>query len=223
MSERTVRRGAGAAGLLFVAFSIAAAATGPNPDLTQANYASRLQSFYASSANQAHSSISFSLGVLAVVSFILFAGGLWDSLREAGGEGRRPSAAIIVAACVFAALFAVVFALGGMAGFALREVPTYKPDIDSFLLLGWFAILARVAALAAAGTMAAAAAPAIRNAFATWISLLGYLVAGLGIAAVVFLWVAPLGLVVDLAAFVGLLIWTAAVALAMSGVIGQRS
>jgi hypothetical protein len=137
-------------------------------------------------------------------------------------EGR-PSAAIIVAAGAFAAVFAVVFALEGMARFALREVPTYKPDVDSFLLLDWFAILARVAGLAAAGTMAAAAAPAVRKAFATWISLLGYVVAALGIAAAVYLWVAPLGLVVDGAAFVGFLIWTAAVALAMLGVIGQRS
>jgi hypothetical protein len=221
--SRTVKRGPGVAGILFVAFSIAAAATGPNPDLTQADYASRLQSFYARSANQAHSSISFSLGILAVVSFILFIGGLWDALREAGGEEGQPSAAVIVAGGAFAVLIAVVFALGGMAGFALREVQTYKPDVDSFLLLGWFAILSRVAALAAAGTMAAAAAPAVRKAFATWLSILGYLVAGLGIAAVVFLWVAPLGLVVDGAAFLGFLIWTTAAALAMLGVIGQRS
>jgi len=148
---------------------------------------------------------------------------LWDALREAGGEEGRPSAAIIVAASAFVALFSVAFALGGMAGFALREVPTYKPDVDSFLLLGWFAILSRVAALAVAGTMAAAAAPGVRNAFATWISLLGYVVVALSIAAAVYLWVAPLGLVVDGAAFVGFLVWTAAVALAMLGVIGQRS
>jgi hypothetical protein len=40
---------------------------------------------------------------------------------------------------------------------------------------------------------------------------------------VVFLWVAPLGLIVDGAAFVGFLIWTAAIALGMLGVIGRRS
>jgi hypothetical protein len=223
MPGGTGRRGAGVAGVLFVALTIAAVATGPNLDLTQADYARRLQSFYAVSANQSRSSISFSLGVLAVLSFILFLGSLWDALREAGGEEDQPSAAIIVAGGAFATLFAVGWALGGMAGFALREVQTYKPDVDSFLLLGWLAILSRVAALAAAGTMAAAAAPAVRKAFAPWVSTLGYLVAVLGIAAVVFLWVAPLGLIVDGAAFVGFLIWSAAIALAMSRVIGQRS
>jgi hypothetical protein len=218
-----VRRGAGVAGVLFVALSIAAVATGPNLDLTQADYARRLQSFYAGSANQARSSISFSLGILAVLSFILFLGGLWEALLEVGGEGDRPSAAIIAAGGASAALFAVVWALGGVAGFALREVQTYRPDVDSLLLLGWLAILSRVAALAAAGTMAAAAAPAVRKAFAPWVSTLGYLVAVLGISAVVFLLVAPLGLILDAAAFVGFLIWSAAIALAMSGVIGQRS
>src|SRR5206468_10376779 len=126
----------------------------------------RLQSFYAGSANQVRSSISFSLGILALLSFILLLGGLWHALREAGGEGDEPSAAIIVAGGAFAALFAVGWALGGVAGFALREVQTYKPDVDSFLLLGWLAILSRVAALDSAVTLAAVASPAVRKACA---------------------------------------------------------
>ena len=147
---------------------------------------------------------------------------MWDALREAGGGRDRPSAAIIVAGSAFATLFAVAWALGGVGGFVLREVQTYRLDVDSFLLLGWLAILLRVAALAAAGTMAAAAAPAIRKAFAPWVSTLGYLVAVLGVAAVVSLWVAPLGLIAADAGLVSFLIWTATIALGMLGVIGRR-
>ena len=80
------KRLGGVAGILFVALFVAAAATGPNPDLTQADYAHRLQSLYAGSTNQARISLSFSLGILGVLSFILFLGGLWEALREAGGE-----------------------------------------------------------------------------------------------------------------------------------------
>ena len=53
----------------------------------------------------------------------------------------------------------------------------------------------RLAALVAAGTMAAAAVPAVRKAVALWVSTPGYVVAVLAVAAVVFLWVAPLGLI----------------------------
>lgn len=218
-----MKRRGGVAGILFVCLFVAAVVTEPHVDLTQANYASRLQSLWAMPANQEHSSIAFSLGILAVVSFILFLGGLWEALREAAGDGDQPSVAIIVAGGTFAALFAVVWALGGMAGFALREVGTYKPDVDTFLLLGWLTILLYIAGLAAAGTMAIASAGAVRRAFAPWIAGLGYLVAVPAIAAVPFLWVAPLGLMAALAAFVGFLVWTAAIALGMLGVIGQRS
>jgi hypothetical protein len=208
-----VKRRAGVAGILFVALSVAGVAIAPHVDLTQPDYASRLHSAYAGSANQTRSSLSFSLGILAVLSFILFFGGLCDTLREVNGERDWPSAAVVAAGATFAALFALGWSLDGVAGFALREVQTYKLDVDSFVLLGWLSILSRVAALAAAGTMA----------FGGWVSLLGYVVAGLAAAAVVFLWVAPLGLVVDGAAFLGFLLWSAAIALAPWGMLGRRA
>lgn len=221
LQEGTMKRRGGVAGILFIALFVAAAVTGPHPDLTQPDYARRLQSAYAAS-NQDRISLSFSLGILGVLCFILFLGGLWEALRDAGGEGGRPST-IIVTGTTFATLFAIAMALGGVGGFVLRETQTYKLDVDSFLLLGWSAILLRVAALAAAGTMAAVAAPAIRKAFPSWVSTLGYVVAVLSVAAVASLLVAPAGLIAAAAASVTFLVWTAAVASGMLGVIGRRS
>ena len=100
-----MKRRGGVAGILFVALFVGAAVMEPHLDLTQADYARRLQSLYAGSTNQARSSLSFSLGILAVLSFILFLGSLWDALREVGGGQDRPSAAIIAAGSAFATLF----------------------------------------------------------------------------------------------------------------------
>ncbi len=206
----TMKRFAGLAGFLFVAFSIAHIATGGTVDVTDPNYADRFADFYDRSAHHTHA-LSFALGMLAVLAFLWFLGGLCD-YRRAGGRGLSGTPVVVaVGGAGFAILFAGAAALGTVVGVTLAEVTTYKLDADSALLIAWLSVLFRFAAIVAAGAMMAASGLPARGGprLPTPLAILGYLAAVLAAGAVLSLVIAaPLGFVVFVLAFIGLCIWT---------------
>jgi hypothetical protein len=208
-----MKRSAGLAGFLFVASSVAHIATGSTVDVTDPNYGSRFADFYDTSSNHTHA-LSFALGMLAVLAFLWFLGGLCDYLR-AGARGLSGTPVVVaVGGAGFAILFAGAAALGTVVGITLAEVTTYKVDADSGLLIAWLSVLFRFGAIVAAGAMMAAAGLAARGEprLPTPLAILGYLAAALAAGAVLSLVIAaPLGFVVFVLAFIGLLVWTVGV------------
>ncbi len=205
-----MKRSAGLAGFLFVASSVAHIATGGTIDVTDPNYADRFADFYDRSAHHTHA-LSFALGMLAVLAFLWFLGGLSDCLR-AGARGLSGTPVVVaVGGAGFAILFAAAAALSTVAGVTLAEVTTYKLDADSALLIAWLSVLFRFAAIVAAGAMMAASGLPARGGprLPTPLAILGYLAAVLAAGAVLSLVIAaPLGFVVFVLAFIGLCIWT---------------
>jgi hypothetical protein len=205
-----MKRFAGLAGFLFVAFSVAHIATGGTVDVTDPNYGSRFADFYETSANHTHA-LSFALGMLAVLAFLWFLGGLCDYLG-AGGRGLSGTPVVVaVGGAGFAILFAGAAALGTVVGVTLAEVTTYKLDVDSALLVAWLSVLFRFGAVVAAGAMMAAAGLAARGEprLPTPLAILGCLAAVPAVGAVLSLVIAaPLGFIVFVVAFIGLLVWT---------------
>src|SRR5205823_6433368 len=158
--------------------------------------------------------LSFALGMLAVLAFLWFLGGLCDYLRAGAGGLSGATVVVALGGAGFAILFAGAAALGTVVGVTLAEATTYELDPDSALLVAWLSVLFRFGAIAAAGAMMAGAGLGARGEprLPTPLASLGYLAAVLAAGAVLSLVIAaPLGFVVFVLAFIGLLVWTTGV------------